>query len=52
MHDGQEQEGAGGVLQLYRALLSRDPSQRPSMERICRTCDRVLDSSTSMPYKS
>lgn len=30
------------------ALLARDPSQRPSMERFCETCDRVLAGSTTL----
>ena len=30
------------------ALLSRDPSQRPSMERFCETCNRVLAGSTTV----
>ena len=30
------------------ALLSRDPSQRPSMAKFCETCDRVLAGSSTV----
>ena len=29
-------------------LLSRDPSQRPSMEQFCESCDRVLAGTTTV----
>ena len=31
------------------SLLSRDPSQRPSMAKFCATCNRVLAGSTTVP---
>jgi hypothetical protein len=33
-------------------LLSRDPAERPSMERFCEQCNRVLAGSTSVQLNS
>ena len=33
---------------ILMALLSRDPAQRPSMERFCESCDRVLAGTTTV----
>ena len=30
------------------ALLSRDPARRPSMEKFCESCDRVLAGTTTV----
>ena len=33
---------------ILMALLSRDPAERPSMEKFCESCDRVLASTTTV----
>ena len=48
MHDGSQQEEAGVFRGSVMELLSRDPSQRPSMEHFCELCDRVLAGTTTV----
>ena len=33
---------------ILMGLLSRDPALRPSMERFCESCDRVLAGTTTV----
>ena len=46
MHDGRRKLGVfRGILM---ALLSHVPAERPSMEKSCESCDRVLAGTTTV----
>ena len=44
----QDQRRMGVFTASITALLSKDPSQRPSMEQFCESCNKVLAGSTSV----